>query len=113
MTDCSDPVRRQPLAALGAAGLAVLAIAGCGGSSDAATGAVGGAASGGGSSGQLGLVAYSTPNKAYDALTTAFDQTANGQGVSFGSSFGASGSQSRAVDSGSRLTSSRSPPART
>lgn len=100
MIDCSDPVRRQPLAALGAAGLAVLAIAGCGGSSDAATGAAGGATSGGGSSTQLGLVAYSTPKKAYDALTTAFAQTANGKGVSFGSSFGASGSQSRAVDSG-------------
>ncbi len=56
--------------------------------------------SGGGSSTQLGLVAYSTPKKAYDALTTAFAQTAGGKGVSFGSSFGASGSQSRAVDSG-------------
>jgi sulfate transport system substrate-binding protein len=74
-----------------------VAIAGCGGSSDAATG-------GGGSSGnaktQLALVAYSTPKKAYDALTAAFAATSPGKGVGFGESFGASGSQSRAVDSG-------------
>ncbi len=48
----------------------------------------------------LQLVAYSTPKKAYDALTTAFAQTSAGKGVTFGQSFGASGSQSRAVDSG-------------
>jgi sulfate transport system substrate-binding protein len=45
-------------------------------------------------------VAYSTPKKAYDALTQAFSQTSTGEGVSFNESFGASGSQSRAVDSG-------------
>src|SRR5664279_1105611 len=99
MTDRSVSARRPHVAALGAAGLAALAIAGCGGSSDAASGTSSGA-SGGGSSTQLGLVAYSTPKKAYDALTAAFAQTPSGKGVSFGSSFGASGSQSRAVDSG-------------
>ena len=52
------------------------------------------------SSKNLTLVAYSTPKKAYDALTTAFAQTSGGKGISFGQSFGASGSQSRAVDSG-------------
>ena len=51
-------------------------------------------------SAQLNLVGYSTPKKAYDALTSAFAQTGAGKGVSFQSSFGASGSQSRAVDSG-------------
>ncbi len=100
MTDRSVSARRPQLAALGAAGLVALALAGCGGSSDASTGTSGGASSGGGSSTQLGLVAYSTPKKAYDALTAGFAQTAGGKGVSFGSSFGASGSQSRAVDSG-------------
>lgn len=99
MTNRSVTARRPQLAAL-SAGLAALALAGCGGSSDASTGTSGGAASGGGSSTQLGLVAYSTPKKAYDALTAAFAQTSSGKGVSFGSSFGASGSQSRAVDSG-------------
>jgi sulfate transport system substrate-binding protein len=85
-----------------AIGAAALAIAGCGGSSDAATGGAGGSSSGGasGAKTQLALVAYSTPKKAYDALTAAFAQTAGGEGVGFGESFGASGSQSRAVDSG-------------
>ena len=60
-----------------------LALAGCGGSSDANTSTGGGASSGSGSSSsssaaaggtttQLALVGYSTPKKAYDALTTAF-----------------------------------------
>jgi sulfate transport system substrate-binding protein len=79
------------------------AVAGCGGSSD--TNASAGAKSAasvahGGSSTQLALVAYSTPKKAYDALTTGFSQSSAGEGVSFSQSFGASGSQSRAVDSG-------------
>jgi sulfate/thiosulfate transport system substrate-binding protein len=75
------------------------AVAGCGGSSD--TNATANSGSGGGGGGtQLNLVAYSTPKKAYDALTSSFEQTPAGKGVSFSQSFGASGSQSRAVDSG-------------
>src|SRR5947209_19438072 len=77
------------------------ALAGCGGSSDTTTtakAAAGGSSGGGGT--QLALVAYSTPKKAYDALTTAFAQSPTGKGVSFNQSFGASGAQSRAVDSG-------------
>jgi sulfate/thiosulfate transport system substrate-binding protein len=91
------PTRAGALALLCATG-ASAALTGCGGSSDAATSASG--SSGGGGGPQLALVAYSTPKKAYDALTTAFSQTPAGKGVSFGQSFGASGSQSRAVDSG-------------
>jgi sulfate/thiosulfate-binding protein len=85
--------------------IAALALAGCGGSSDASTG-TGTGGSGNGSSGassaktQLNLVGYSTPKKAYGALTDAFAQTPAGKGVGFSSSFAASGSQSRAVDSG-------------
>jgi sulfate/thiosulfate transport system substrate-binding protein len=93
------PTRAGALALVLAAG-ASLALAGCGGSSDAATSESGSGSSGGGGGPQLALVAYSTPKKAYDALTTAFSQTSAGKGVSFGQSFGASGSQSRAVDSG-------------
>src|SRR5450631_3621681 len=101
MTNRSDLWRRRRLAALAALGAAgALALAGCGGSSDASTNAGGGSSTGGGTSTQLALVAYSTPKKAYDALTAAFAQTGPGKGVSFGQSFGASGSQSRAVDSG-------------
>jgi sulfate transport system substrate-binding protein len=90
------------LALLSAVGGAA-ALAGCGGSSDvtsssASTGNA--AATTGGGSTNLQLVSYSTPKKAYDALTTAFASTSAGKGVSFGQSFGASGSQSRAVDSG-------------
>jgi sulfate transport system substrate-binding protein len=73
-------------------------VAACGGSSDVASGAP--STSGSGSGVQLSLVAYSTPKKAYDALIAAFEQSTPGRGVSFAESFGASGSQSRAVDSG-------------
>jgi sulfate/thiosulfate transport system substrate-binding protein len=89
------------LAVPGLAALAVVAVvAGCGGSSDTSSGSGGSSSAGGKSSAQLALVAYSTPKKAYDALTTAFGSTAAGEGVTFSQSFGASGSQSRAVDSG-------------
>jgi sulfate transport system substrate-binding protein len=98
-------LRTRRLSALALALLGTAAIAGCGGSADTATSAAastpsGGSSSGGGTKTQLSLVAYSTPKKAYDALTTAFSQTGPGKGVSFSQSFGASGSQSRAVDSG-------------
>ena len=48
----------------------------------------------------LSLVAYSTPQDAYDALIPAFQKTAAGKGVTFSESFGASGDQSRAVANG-------------
>jgi sulfate/thiosulfate transport system substrate-binding protein len=96
-------VRAAALALLGisVAGLA----AGCGGSSDATSSSgdastSNAAATTGAGSVNLNLVAYSTPKKAFDALTAAFAQTPAGKGVSFSSSFGASGSQSRAVDTG-------------
>ena len=74
-------------------------LAGCGGSSD--TSSAGAGASAASSDGvKLTLVAYSTPKKAYDALTSAYSTLPQGKGVSFTQSFGASGSQSRAVDSG-------------
>jgi sulfate/thiosulfate-binding protein len=103
-----DLWRPRALAVLSAA-VVTLALAGCGGSSDANTSTAGAASSGsssssssagGGASTQLALVGYSTPKKAYDALTAAFAQTPSGKGVGFSQSFGASGSQSRAVDSG-------------
>jgi sulfate transport system substrate-binding protein len=66
--------------------LIAVAVAACGGSS-----------SGGGS---LNLVAYSTPKEAYAALIPAFQKTSAGKGAKFTESYGASGDQSRAVDSG-------------
>jgi sulfate/thiosulfate transport system substrate-binding protein len=87
------------------AAAAALAVAGCGGSSDTNTSGGGGSASASNAAAKtaavtLNLVGYSTPKKAYDALTTTFAQTSAGKGVGFSQSFGASGSQSRAVDSG-------------
>jgi sulfate transport system substrate-binding protein len=87
------------------AAAATLAVAGCGGSSDVNTSTAGGGAGSASSAAatssvKLNLVGYSTPKKAYDALTAAFAQTSAGKGVGFSESFGASGSQSRAVDSG-------------
>ncbi len=86
------------LAALIASGS--VALAGCGGSSDTTSKTAAAPSSSGGGGAQLALVAYSTPKKAYDALTAAYEQTAQGKGVSFSESFGPSGAQSRAVDSG-------------
>jgi sulfate transport system substrate-binding protein len=60
--------------------------------------ACGGSSSGG--SGSLNLVAYSTPKEAYAALIPAFGKTPEGKGTSFTQSYGASGDQSRAVESG-------------
>jgi sulfate/thiosulfate-binding protein len=57
-------------------------------------------AAAGGSGHTVDLVAYSTPQKAYDALIAAFKQTPAGQRSSFEESFGASGAQSRAVAAG-------------
>ena len=81
-----------------AAAVAAAAIAGCGGSSDTTASNGTHQPSGGGT--QLALVAYSTPKKAYDKLIAAYEQTTQGKGVSFTESFGPSGSQSRAVDTG-------------
>jgi sulfate transport system substrate-binding protein len=75
------------------------ALAACGGSSDTRSNASAKTPSGSGGT-QLALVAYSTPKKAYDNLTAAFEASAQGKAVSFSESFGPSGSQSRAVDSG-------------
>jgi sulfate/thiosulfate transport system substrate-binding protein len=84
---------------LSAAAVAVVALvaAGCGGAADTKDAT---AATGGGGGSKLALVAYSTPQVAYDELTPKFAATPAGKGASFTSSYGASGDQSRAVDSG-------------
>jgi sulfate transport system substrate-binding protein len=52
------------------------------------------------SSKHLTLVAYSTPQSAFEALIPAFQATPAGKGVSFSQSYGPSGEQSRAVANG-------------
>ncbi|WP_207923489.1 sulfate ABC transporter substrate-binding protein [Actinomadura bangladeshensis] len=71
-------------------GLAAVALgaAACGGSADA------------GGKVRLSLVAYSTPQAAYEAIIKEYQRTPEGKGVTFTKSFGASGEQSRAVASG-------------
>src|SRR4051795_859863 len=86
--------RRSLWTALAAALIAAAALAGCGGPAN------GNASSGGGNGAKINLVAYSTPQEAYQALIPAFQKTSAGKGVSFSQSYGASGDQSRAVAAG-------------
>ena len=84
--------RGRWIAALGLAG--TVAVAACGGDDGSATGddderTV-----------ELSLVAYSTPQEAYEEIIAAYRQTPDGENVEFTKSFGGSGDQSRAVESG-------------
>jgi sulfate/thiosulfate-binding protein len=81
------PMKKYSLAALLALATA-LGLAACGSSS-----------SGGGSS-DLTLVAYSTPQPAFEKLIPAFQATPGGKGVNFKQSYGPSGEQSRSVANG-------------
>ena len=77
---------------VGLLALTALVVTGCG--SDDSAGADG-------SGGKLALVAYSTPQQAYeDAVIPGFQKTSDGEGVEFSTSFGASGDQRRAVEGG-------------
>jgi sulfate/thiosulfate transport system substrate-binding protein len=80
---------KRTLAALVSICAAALALSACGSSN-----------SSDGSSGGLTLVAYSTPQPAFEKLIPAFQATAEGKGVSFKQSYGPSGEQSRAVSNG-------------
>jgi sulfate/thiosulfate-binding protein len=85
--------------ALVAVGLAsTLALAACA-STDAPDDAAA-SSGGGGKSVTLSLVAYSTPQAAYEKIIAAFQKTPAGKNVKFTQSYGASGDQSRAVASG-------------
>lgn len=93
--------RRTPLVALLMAALVALVVAGCGGSSDTAGGDTsGGSADGGDSDTKLSLVAYAVPKVGFDKVIPLFQGTPKGEGVSFSQSYGASGDQSRKVESG-------------
>jgi sulfate/thiosulfate transport system substrate-binding protein len=77
---------RAVAGALGLVVALVLGVAACGGSDSGA--------------GKLSLVAYSTPQEAYEQIIPAFQKTAEGKGVGFKQSYGASGDQERAVEAG-------------
>jgi sulfate/thiosulfate-binding protein len=72
---------------------AALTLTACGSSSKTSSG-------GGGASVKLSLVAYSTPQAAYQKLIAAFQKTDAGKNITFSQSYGASGDQSRAVVNG-------------
>jgi len=72
---------------------ATLGLSACGSSSSSSGGS-------GGSGGSLTLVAYSTPQAAFEKLIPAFTATPEGKGVSFKQSYGPSGEQSRSVANG-------------
>ena len=76
-----------------------LALAACA-STDAPEGDDAAAGSGGGKEVTLSLVAYSTPQAAYEKIIAAFQKTDAGKNVKFTQSYGASGDQSRAVEAG-------------
>ncbi|GGO29557.1 sulfate ABC transporter substrate-binding protein [Microbispora rosea subsp. aerata] len=82
---------------LGAITAAVMAtttlVTACGGDSDAGGGDGGGKV-------QLALVAYSTPQAAFEDVIKAFQKTPEGKNITFTQSYGASGDQSRAVANG-------------
>ena len=77
-----------------------LAFAGCGGASDSTDGEPSASGSSGGGGAELSLVAYSTPEVVYEKLIPGFQATPEGEGVTFKTSYGASGDQSRAVEAG-------------
>jgi len=88
--------------ALSATLLATVAV-GCGGASDEVGGGSdtgNAAASSDVAAVKLSLVAYAVPKVGFDLVIPAFNQTAEGKGVTFSQSYGASGDQSRKVESG-------------
>src|SRR3954465_768987 len=82
--------KRRPGRLIARLGIAIVAL-----------GATVGIAACGSSGSSLNLVAYSTPQQAYEqSLEPGFKDTSDGKDVDFSNSFGASGDQSRAVESG-------------
>ena len=89
--------RRGRLGAAVLASAALLGLSACA-STDAGTGDA--AAGTSEESVELSLVAYSTPQAAYEKIIAVFQQTDAGKNVTFSQSYGASGDQSRAVEAG-------------
>jgi sulfate/thiosulfate-binding protein len=82
---------RRPLRLLAAGSVAVFGLAACGSNTGASSDE---------EKVTLALVAYSTPQEAYEQIIKAFQKTSDGENVEFTTSFGGSGDQSRAVESG-------------
>ena len=87
---------RASIAASAALALGITVTA-CGSSDSSSSEATG---STGGVSGNVSVVAYSTPQDAYEKVLQPGFQAGDGADVEFSNSFGASGDQSRAVEAG-------------
>jgi sulfate/thiosulfate-binding protein len=85
-----------------AVAILALVVAACGGASDEVGGSAPKAASAGSGAPatKLSLVAYAVPKVGFDKVIPLFEKTPEGAGVSFSQSYGASGDQSRKVESG-------------
>lgn len=81
-------------------GMAALVAAGCGSDNGDDANASGSASASANDGAKVTLVAFSTPREAHEALIPDFNETADGAGVEFEQSYGASGEQSRAVEGG-------------
>ena len=83
------------------AAILALVVAACGGASDeVGSSDAPNAAGGGAEASKLALVAYAVPKVGFDKVIPLFTQSAEGEGVTFSQSYGASGDQSRKVESG-------------
>ncbi|GAA4359849.1 sulfate ABC transporter substrate-binding protein [Angustibacter luteus] len=91
-------MNRPRLALIAATGVAAAVLAACGGGSSDVAGA--GNQAGGKSVGTLSLYAYAVPKPGFDKIIPGFNATADGKGIAFQQSYGASGDQSRKVAAG-------------
>src|SRR3954462_9444994 len=91
MTSRTITVSAKWKAAVAASAVGVIALAGCGGNSAGASKS---------SSDSLSLVGFSILEQANKTVTADWEKTPEGKGVTFQTSYGASGDQSRAVEGG-------------
>ena len=95
------PRPRWSLLAVALAG--VVALGACGSSKTGSSGKATSSADGSGpalAAAKLSLVAYSTPQAAFEKIIAAFQKTSQGRNIRFTQSYGGSGDQSRAVEAG-------------
>jgi len=95
---------RPKLVLVGLVTAITLALSACGSTKSTGTTQATGGDTGGAPlpAAQLSLVAYSTPQSAYEKLIAAFNKTTAGKNITFTQSYGASGDQSRSVVAGLR-----------